>query len=475
MKYFSMILIGVLFVVGCSSAPEPADDDNSGNTPSPEIMLVVGSTEIASGSSTYNFDNIPVSTSSSAIEFTIHNTGNATLTISVVGLTGGDTGMFTIDQSALSTSLNTGAYSSFTITFSPTAQTNYSATVAIGNNDPDESSFVFTVAGTGSAPPEPEIQVWESSNQLTSEVSTYDFGNVDPDYFGLVIIAISNTGASNLILQEVGITGDNEFTVGTLSTTNITNDERATFTISYNPSIVETNFAIITITNNDSDEGLFSFTVIGRGNNPPTAEFLPAEYYIVSGAGSNNINGNYYPAGYYTDDLAVDRQWYTNITSTNTNWIFYEWELFPLPGHFWWIGTNTNKADAFYVSTNGLGMTNTLPQSSWEVENGASPAPTVSPYPMPITGIPEIGQELTAHYTYNDEDGHSENNSIYKWYFCDTADDDGFENPIYTGTNYTTSFIPDNNKYIKFSVTPVDQYGMEGTTIKSGAFGPITN
>ena len=84
---------------------------------------------------------------------------------------------------------------------------------------------------------------------------------------------------------------------------------------------------------------------------------------------------------------------------------------------------------------------------------------------------------LTGSYSFSDPEGDPEDASVYEWY-TDTDAASGGEVLVASATGSQTYQVrsADVNKYIKFRVTPVAQYGATtGTPVMSSAIGPATN
>ena len=96
--------------------------------------------------STYTFSSTTVNTNND-VQFTIQNTGTATLTISGISVTG--TG-FSL-QGAAPTTIAANSTATFTVRFSPTAAIAYNGSLTIASNDADESNYTITLNGTGTA------------------------------------------------------------------------------------------------------------------------------------------------------------------------------------------------------------------------------------------------------------------------------------------------------------------------------------
>lgn len=79
---------------------------------------------------------------------------------------------------------------------------------------------------------------------------------------------------------------------------------------------------------------------------------------------------------------------------------------------------------------------------------------------------------LEASYAFADEDGHTEGNSTYQWFISDTVDG---EYAVIEGENSKNIVVKEEweDKYLKFQVTPVDQYAKAGEAVTSEAVGPV--
>ena len=89
-----------------------------------------------------------------------------------------------------------------------------------------------------------------------------------------------------------------------------------------------------------------------------------------------------------------------------------------------------------------------------------------------LTGDATVNEILSASYTYDDPDGHFEGNSVYAWLISDTVD--GEYAPIEGAVGNFLVLLPEyQDKFIKFQVTPLDQYEGEGESVCSNVMGPV--
>lgn len=100
--------------------------------------------------------------------FTLRNTGSATLTTVSVNKDGPNTGDFAI--STLPTSVLANGTATFTISFTPSASGVRTATLHILSDDPDESSFDVTLFGNDASPP-PSPTALAATNVLANSAS----------------------------------------------------------------------------------------------------------------------------------------------------------------------------------------------------------------------------------------------------------------------------------------------------------------
>jgi len=138
-------------------------------SPTPEINIKQSSTDIPSGSGSFNYGtvltNIPVYRS-----FIIENTGTAELTLSgPVLITGSDAGLYLVTVQP-SSPIPALASSTFTIRFIPTSIGDMSATVFVLNNDSNEGNYSFSILGSGTVP----VVSLPKTGQTTSYISEDD-------------------------------------------------------------------------------------------------------------------------------------------------------------------------------------------------------------------------------------------------------------------------------------------------------------
>jgi len=211
--------------------------------------------------------------------FTIANTGSADLNLTGsprVQLSGTHAGDFAVTTQPASPVAKLTGTTTFTITFDPSATGLRQATVNIANDDANEAPYTFAIAGTGTTIAEPEIEIRGNSVVIVSSDTTpamadhTDFGSHDvTGGTQSRTFTISNHGSAGLNLtgsERVDLSNDADFSVTTQPSTPVASGGNATsFVIKFDPSTAGLRQSTVTITNNDANEGTFTFTIQGFG------------------------------------------------------------------------------------------------------------------------------------------------------------------------------------------------------------------
>jgi hypothetical protein len=136
-------------------------------------------TRLANGAATVDFGNSLLGTPSPRV-FTLRNAGNAPVSGVAVTLEGPHAAEFAITAPPAGTVIPGGS-TSFTITFTPSAEGTRSATLRIASNDPDDNPFTLALSGRGRSPAEIVQQAY---------------------------VKASNTGAGDFVGWSVAASGD---------------------------------------------------------------------------------------------------------------------------------------------------------------------------------------------------------------------------------------------------------------------------
>ena len=143
-----------------------------------------------------SFGNQPLNTTSAAQNITLSNTGNATLTISAVSITGTNPGDFAQTKTC-GTTLAAGANCTISVTFKPTSATARSASVSVTDNASGSPQAV-SLTGTGTSP--------AAQLSPTSLVFGVQLLNTTSSSRA---VTLSNPGNSTLSITSITFTGTN--------------------------------------------------------------------------------------------------------------------------------------------------------------------------------------------------------------------------------------------------------------------------
>jgi hypothetical protein len=287
--YLSIVIIAlsVTFVFnGCVTRTDIFDTHFA-----PELIIRQGSDSIADGESVINFGYVGLY-NTTPLTFTIENTGHGPLKIMSISSISIPTPQFNIDVSAMSSNLDAGSNTVFTVAFKPTSLGYQSATIMLINNGTDKP-FTFTVEGYGeSSSIAPDITLKQGSTDIPNGSGNYDFGNITVGGSSSpVTFTMSNNGNADLgvinVLPINGDTGQFDIIAPSLPLS-LSPLESTTFTIGFLPTFSGSMYAEVQIVNDDPDESPYIFSVTGYGEPlpEPEIEVKQGSTYLPDGTGS---------------------------------------------------------------------------------------------------------------------------------------------------------------------------------------------
>ncbi len=217
-----------------------------------------------------DYGSIPVCAGSLAQNFTIHNTGNTNLNLVGFGITSGNMADFSVTGSP-SSPIAPGNFTTFQVTFNPTATGVRFVNLGFGNTDCDENPYMFRIQGTGTGN---EINLSGNSVNITdgdvtpSLTDHTDFGTQSVCAGTIVrTFTIQNTGNQTLNIASVAITGAqaSDYTVTAAPASAVLAAASTTFQVTFNPSANGLRSATITVNSDDCDEAAYDFAILGTG------------------------------------------------------------------------------------------------------------------------------------------------------------------------------------------------------------------
>lgn len=251
-----------------------------------------------------DFGSIDIASATVVRTFTVENRGAGVLSFAVsnprVTVTGTNLADFTVTaQLPASVTATDGApggtdQTTFQVTFNPSAAGLRTATISIANNDPNRNPYTFAVKGTGTTTPEIEVRgnaaIITNGDSTPSAGDHTQFGNAEINTGSVTrTFTINNLGSGALTLSGsplVAISGADaaDFTVTVLPTASIAaSTGTTTFQVKFDPTTAGTKDALITIANNDTDEGTTTFSIEGSGTVAPEADVLGNAVVITDG------------------------------------------------------------------------------------------------------------------------------------------------------------------------------------------------
>ncbi len=241
------------------------------------VSITSGDTSPDAGDNTL-FGSTDIQGGTISKTFVVHNTGDASLTVNSVSLSGVNAGDFSITTDP-SGSIETGSSANLEVKFDPSTVGNKTAQITVNNNDGDENSYIFTIQGNGVT--NPEIAVTGNSNAIADGSNTPASEN--NTLFGTLDIqggnesktyVINNSGSGTLTISSVTLGGTNagDFSITTNPTGTVTSGGNANLVIKFDPSAAGTRNATVSIASDDADENPYTFAIRGTGEvNPEIA------------------------------------------------------------------------------------------------------------------------------------------------------------------------------------------------------------
>jgi len=264
-------------------------EDYRNNITKPRIDLVKALKRLAPSTSepaievaptSLYFGNVTVGESFSKT-ITISNQGESELEIDQLSTDNAD---FEINTDNCSnTNLPAGQSCIVTVIFKPSNPGRQKATLQIPSNDPDTATVEVSLIGKGIESNEPDIEVTPMY---------YGFGRITiGESSDSATITISNQGKGSLEIGVLSVDNtDFNLDTGNCSETRLAAGESCTVTVTFTPSVVKRQNAILLIPSNDPDTEMVEVGLTGRGikkkvTNPTQASCL---LYGVNDKGVNN-------------------------------------------------------------------------------------------------------------------------------------------------------------------------------------------
>jgi Abnormal spindle-like microcephaly-assoc'd, ASPM-SPD-2-Hydin/Protein of unknown function (DUF1573) len=181
--------------------------------------------------------------------FTLTNTGNSSLTISQLGISGSG---YSVSGLTTPASLAAGASTTFSAVFAPTTAGGLSGTVTVSSNAPNSPATV-ALSGTGVA----------STVTLSANPTGLSFGNVTAGTSSTKTVTLTNSGNSSLTISQVTVSAKDVTESGMALPVTLAAGKTQTMNVKFSPTAAETVSGNITVTNSQGSSTVV--TVSGTG------------------------------------------------------------------------------------------------------------------------------------------------------------------------------------------------------------------
>jgi Abnormal spindle-like microcephaly-assoc'd, ASPM-SPD-2-Hydin len=219
-------------------APVPVTLTGTSGSSSPQL----------STSPTHDFGNVTLNTVATGA-LTLTNSGASNLTVSSISVTGAG---FAAGRLKLPAKISAGGNVILDITFSPKTAGNYSGSVSIASDDPDNPTTTVNLTGVATTVP---------VGTLTATPATLSFGNVQVESSASAVTTVRNTGTANVTLSQINLSTAGFSTTGIATPVLIVPGESLALTVKFSPSAVQPRSGTISLIT--SQGGITSVSVSG--------------------------------------------------------------------------------------------------------------------------------------------------------------------------------------------------------------------
>jgi hypothetical protein len=263
-----VIIIIVLFFTGCFVSRTDLYQQNF----YADIAVRQGSSYISNGDGKFDFGYGILYNKISTV-FTIENSGSESLDILSIACVDGSTSGFYIETTSLSSVVQAGDSTTFTITYSPTVLGRHSASIMIVSNGIDVL-FTFTVEGHGKISLiEPDISIKQDISPIPDGSGYHDFGALGVGSSSSpAAFTIENGGQAGMSISSIYFSsGDtDQFSIVAPGIPgSIAPGSTTTITIMFSPTTSGDKSATVHVISDDPDENPYNFTVQGYGSAIP--------------------------------------------------------------------------------------------------------------------------------------------------------------------------------------------------------------
>jgi len=293
-------------------------------TSSDVFSVTTGAPNVSVTPSSLSFGNVEQGATASVQEVTISNTGDLFLNVSLIDITGTDSGMFSVETGGadpcanLTPTIGPGSSCTVNVTFTPATAGGKTASLEITSDDPDTTTSTVSLTGTGIVP------------IINVTPSPHDFGNTA---VGTTLnsqeFTISNDGSADLVVSDISITGGSDtFTLGTepngAALLTIAPGGNHKVSMTFSPGSAGAASATLRVSSNDPDTPDKDVSLSGTGYRNLSVAVQPADSGTItsSPAGITCGQGN----TDCSENITVENQGVSLTATPATGWRFLRWE-----------------------------------------------------------------------------------------------------------------------------------------------------
>ncbi|SEF44852.1 Abnormal spindle-like microcephaly-assoc'd, ASPM-SPD-2-Hydin [Bryocella elongata] len=231
--------------------------DNATGSPQTVALSGTGTAPNATLTASLAFGNQALGTTSATQIATLMNSGNDTLTISSIVVTGTNAQAFP-ESTTCGSSLTAGASCSITVAFAPTIAGGNMASVTVTDNASSGTTQSVALSGTGTAPGVSLTGSLAFGNQLVGTSSATQMAT------------LTNTGTTTLTISSIAVSGTNAqaFPESTTCGGSLAAGSSCTITVGFSPTASGANTAMVTVTDNAASGTTQTIALTGTGTAP---------------------------------------------------------------------------------------------------------------------------------------------------------------------------------------------------------------
>lgn len=227
--------------------------------------------------STADYTDFGSVTSPSPIDktYNVYNTGNDTLKITNISVSGANAADFALQSLSFPIFVDAHSSTSVKVTYTPNPAGASNASLNIDNNDSNEAAYNFGIRGTYKTPEVDikgnNVSIADGDNTPSTSDST-DYGKTRLGKSVTRSFTLYSTGTDSLKITSIAVGGPDatNYTIAPIVLPRKLSGggKTMTFYVTFTPTTLGTKNAVITISSNDLNEGTYDFAIQGTSIQP---------------------------------------------------------------------------------------------------------------------------------------------------------------------------------------------------------------